>query len=163
MSSYVPPAHAKPLDLRSPFLKVKWAKDQVGDLNAKRVAFLGSNKYFGIPKFDPETNCTQFIVGDIPEVDPDIRLLLGDIVHNLRTALDHVACELARSVGVTDPMVYFPILENREIYKSKSGGKTVGIPPEAKDFIDPSVRTEDRMITCGDSTSLTESTNIVWC
>lgn len=133
---YQPPPSAKPLDLRSPFLKIKRAKDHISDLNMKRVAFIGSHTYFGIPKFNTETNRTQFVLGDIPLIEPDIRLLLGDAAHNLRTALDHLACELARSVGGDDPMVYFPIFENEKIYKAEVDRKTKGIPKEAKDIFD---------------------------
>ncbi len=133
---YKPPLSAKPLDLRSPFLKVKRAKNHIRHLSKRRVGFIKSNTYFGVPKFDPKTNRMQFILGEIPQVDTDIQLLLGDIAHNLRSALDHLAWELARSVGVSDPMVYFPISKDEKIYKAESGGKTIGIPKDAKDFID---------------------------
>ncbi len=135
MLPYVPPVNAKPLDLRSPFLKVKWAKDQISNLNEKRLAFV-ANRYLGVPKFNVETDVTEFILGEIPAINPEISLMVGDIAHNLRTALDHLTCELARSVGVSDPRVYFPICESAEVYKRESGGKTKGIPPEAKDVFD---------------------------
>ena len=133
---YNPPSGAKPLDLRSPLLKVKRAKQHISDLNAKRAAFIGSNTYTGAPKFNPETSRTQFVLRDVPAIDPEIRLVLGDVAHNLRTALDHLACELARSVEVADPRVYFPIFKNEEVYKAESPRKTKGLPKEAKDFID---------------------------
>lgn len=133
---YKPPASAKPLDLRGALLKIRWAKKHIADLSEARIRFLGNNRYFGTPKFNAETNRTEFILGDIPEVCPEIRMLLGDVVHNLRTALDHLACELVRSVGVDEPKVYFPICESEKVYKADSGGKTKGMPPEAKDLID---------------------------
>jgi len=133
---YQPPPLAKPLDLRSPFLKVEWAKDHISKLREIRTAFVQSNIYFGSPKFNAETNRTQFILGEIPSISPEVRLLLGDAAHNLRTALDHLACELARSVGVNDPMVYFPIFESKKVYKAESPGKTKAIPKEAKDLFD---------------------------
>jgi hypothetical protein len=133
---YKPLPSAKPLDLRSPFLKIKRAKHHISDLSEKRAAFVQSNVYFGIPKFNTETNRTEFFLGDIPPVDPDVRLLLGDVAHNLRTALDHLACELARSMGIVDPMVYFPIFESEEVYEAEVGRKTKGLPKEAKDLID---------------------------
>lgn len=135
MPEYAPPSHAKPLDLRSPFLKVKWAKDRISDLESKRAAFV-ANRYVGVPKFNAEANTTEFVLGAIPDISPEISLIVGDIAHNLRTALDHLACELARSVGVADPKGYFPICESLDVYKRDSAGKTKGIPPEAKDLID---------------------------
>lgn len=136
MPKYSPPSRAKPLDLRSPLLKVEWAKHHISGLNAKRAAFIGSNTYTGIPKFNPETNRTQFVLRDVPAIDPEIPLLLGDVAHNLRTALDHLACELARSDGVSNPRVYFPICRNEDAYKDEAPQKTKGLPKEAKDFID---------------------------
>src|ERR1700732_1223890 len=115
---YKPPASARPLNLRSPFLKVKWAKNYIANLSDMRVTFLGGHRYFGVPKFNPKTNRTQFVLQSVPDVDPSISLLVGDIAHNLRTALDHLACELVRSIGITDPKVYFPICETAEIYES---------------------------------------------
>jgi len=135
LPKYVPPSHAAPLDLRSPFLKVKRAKDHISNLEIKRADIM-TKRYIGIPKFDPETNSTEFVLGDVPDLDPDISLLLGDIAHNLRAALDYVACELCRSVGVKEPRVYFPICEDDQVYKRESGGRTVGMPKEAKNFID---------------------------
>src|ERR1017187_648810 len=99
MPNYTPPQHAKPLDLRSPFLKVKWAKDHIANLSGRRVRFLGGHKYSGVPEYDAKTNRTQFVLQGVPDMDPCISLLVGDIAHNLRTALDHLACETLRSVG----------------------------------------------------------------
>ena len=136
MPCYKPPAGTKPLDLRSAFLKVKWAEKQLTDLGDARVSFLGANPYYGVPKFNRETNRTQFILESVPDIPPEISLLLGDAVHNLRTALDHLACELVRSTGVSEPKVYFPICESENAYKAESDGKTKGMPPEAKKLID---------------------------
>lgn len=124
-----------PLDLRSSFLKVKWAKDYISNLRDRRNTFL-AQRHEGIPKFNPETNTTQYLLREVPVVEPDIRLMIGDIAHNLRTALDYLACELARSVGVIDPKPYFPIFECAKVYERESTGKTPGIPVEAKKFID---------------------------
>src|SRR4051794_8992852 len=35
--------------------------------------------------------------------------IIGDAIHNLRAALDMMACELARQNGKSDKGVYFPI------------------------------------------------------
>jgi hypothetical protein len=99
-------------------------------------------------------------LGEIPAINPDISLMLGDAAHNLRTALDHLACELARSVGIAEPMVYFPICENAERYKRESHGKTVGIPQKPKSLSTELVHM-DLTIFSGDCMSLTESTSTV--
>ena len=133
---YKPPASAKPLNLKGAFLKVGWAKKHISDLSNKSSAFLGSNPYFGLPKFDAKANRTRFVLENVPEIPTEIRLLLGDAAHNLRTALDHLSCELVRSTGVSEPKVYFPICESEQVYKSESAGKTKGMPGSAKQLID---------------------------
>jgi hypothetical protein len=133
---YQSPPPAKPLDLSGAFHKIKWAKKHIADLGKERISFLGSNRHFGIPKFDAETNRTRFVLESVPEIPPEIRLLLGDAAHNLRTALDHLACELVRSTGIAEPRVYFPICETEELYKAESSGKTKGMPQSAKEIID---------------------------
>ena len=47
-----------------------------------------------------------------PIAPPQSAVLVGDIIHNMRTALDHMASELARLNGKPDKNVYFPFAEN---------------------------------------------------
>jgi hypothetical protein len=133
---YQAPPSAKPLDLRSARLKIERAKKHIADLDAQRVAFLGTDPYHGIPKFNAVANCTEYIIQSLPAIPDSIPLILGDAVHNLRSALDYLACELVRSVGVDPKKVYFPISDSPEQYEADSGGKTKGMPPEAKNDID---------------------------
>lgn len=42
------------------------------------------------------------------EVDPEMLSALGDAIHNMRTALDLMASELARINGKSDRHIYFP-------------------------------------------------------
>jgi hypothetical protein len=133
---YQPPSSAKPLDLRGARLKIERAKKHIADLDAQRVAFLGTDPYYGVPKFNAEANCTEYILQSLPVIPDSIPLILGDAVHNLRSALDYVACELVRSVNVEPDKVYFPISDGPEKYEGNSGGQTNGIPPEAKKDID---------------------------
>jgi hypothetical protein len=133
---YQAPPSAKSLDLRGAYLKIERAKKHISDLDAQRVAFLGTDPYHGIPKFNAEENCTEYILPSLPAIPDDIPLMLGDAVHNLRSALDYVACELVRSVNIEPDRAYFPISESRKKYKANSGGQTYGMPTEAKNDID---------------------------
>ncbi|SRR5713101_3613824 len=133
---YQPPPSTKPLDLKGARLKIDWAKKHIANLDAQRVAFLETNPYYGVPKFNAETNCIEYILQSLPEIPDVFPLILGDAVHNLRSALDYLACELVRSANVTPDHVYFPISNGVEQYKASSGGKTQGIPKAAKDEID---------------------------
>lgn len=49
--------------------------------------------------------------------------IVGDIVHNLRAALDLTACEMVRAAGESDKDVYFPSSRTAdELNKAISGG-----------------------------------------
>jgi len=133
---YQSPPSTKPLNLRSAHLKIEQAKKHIADLDAERVRFLGTDPYVGVPKFHPEANSTEYILQSLPPIPDSIPLLLGDAVHNLRVALDYLACELVRSADIEPKGVYFPICETVEKYKSEAGGKIKGMPQAAKDEID---------------------------
>lgn len=137
---YSPPPNARPLNLRGAHLKIERARKHIADLDAERTTFLGSNVYSGKPTFVPETNRTRFIMETVPGIPEEIPIILGDVVHNLRVALDYLACELVRSVGVEPKRVYFPIFENAEKYKAGSDSQTKGMPEEAKKIIDKNIR-----------------------
>jgi len=125
------------LNLQGARSKIERAKKHIADLDAERLAFLGSKDYFGVPKFNSADNKTVFVLEELPEIPASMGTILGDAAHNLRTALDYLACELVRSSG-KEPGggVYFPISNSAKEYEAESGGKTKGVPGEAKKMID---------------------------
>jgi len=124
------------LNLTAARSKIERAKKHISDFDVERVAFLGTNPYIVIPKFNPEANVTQSVLGPLPTLPVNLALIAGDAAHSLRIALDYLACELVRSGGITPKNVYFPICETPEKYESESPGKTKGMPIAAKEAID---------------------------
>jgi hypothetical protein len=57
------------------------------------------------------------------EVDPDVLAALGDAIHNMRTALDLMASELARIKGQSDKNVYFPFADSKKNFPDKIKSK----------------------------------------
>ena len=125
------------LNLKGARLKIERAKKHIADLDSERLAFLGTRDYRGVPKFDPAEDKTVFVLEELPEIPESMGAILGDAAHNLRTALDYLACELVRSAG-KEPGggVYFPISDSAEKYKTESDRKTKGVPDDAKKMID---------------------------
>jgi len=54
---------------------------------------------------------------DVPDLDP-LSLAIGDVIHNLRSALDHLYFQLVTANGETpDRSTYFPIKKDRASYQ----------------------------------------------
>jgi hypothetical protein len=115
---------------------VERAKKHITDFGQARITFLEGNPYLINLKYRPELNVTEYVLGPLPEMPIDLSLMAGDAAHNLRIALDYLACELVKSANATPKAVYFPICETAEKYKTESPGKTRGMPVAAKQIID---------------------------
>jgi hypothetical protein len=131
------------LNLAGARSKIERAKKHISDFDRERVRFLESNPYVCIPHFDEEESRTDFVLGPLPVMPSELAVTAGDAAHNLRSALDHVACELVRDAGNPIEGIYFPICKSSEEYIATSGRKTKGMPIPAKQFID------DLMPYCG--------------
>ena len=83
-------------------------ESEVGDFVASRPV-----------KFNVETiensggRSFNFLMHMAP-VSENVGAIVGDIIHNLRAALDLTAAELVRAAGEDDKGVYFPFCENAE-------------------------------------------------
>jgi hypothetical protein len=74
-----------------------------------------------------------------PVLSFEILTTAGDVVHNLRTALDHLAHQLVLVGSPNGPpprKIEFPILENKQEYDKKKAGKTEGMRADAIQAID---------------------------
>lgn len=125
-----------PLDLTGCRAKIERAKNHISEFDRERVAFLDTNPYVVVTKFNPKTDVTESIMGPLPSMPTNLSTITGDAVQNLRSALDYLAAELVRSAGKDPKLVYFPICESAKKYMTDSKGKTNGMPPEAKKLID---------------------------
>src|ERR1700722_9918330 len=70
----------------------------------------------------------------VPRLPANVIAASGDVVHNLRSALDHLAYQLA-VVGTpnVEPTrrIEFPIAKDAATYESTKAGKVEGMRPEA--------------------------------
>jgi hypothetical protein len=91
-----------------PRLKVKRAKRHISDLNDEISAFLKRDSYRIVLENNAETGKLSWIVRITEELSDQAPLIIGDAIHNLRTALDLLACDLVRLNGGNIKKVYFP-------------------------------------------------------
>lgn len=94
-------------------LKVKWSGVLIDNLNSSIEAWRKTKPCAVWPEFDSETNLTNIMSGIKGGLDASIPLLAGDIVANLRSALDCAWMGLVRAEGF-EAKHTLPIANNRK-------------------------------------------------
>jgi hypothetical protein len=115
--------------------KVKHAEALITALCGVVSEFAGSCSYEAVTVDNVESGFRETIlhVNGSPDPPMSIGLLAGDIVHNLRAALDHLMWQLVIANGqVPDDQTMFPISREERLYlKAREGRKVRGIDAEA--------------------------------
>jgi hypothetical protein len=125
-------------------VKLDRAREHVAALASAEHDYFGANggeRPFAIdPHFDPATNLYSF-VGRVIQAPPlRIGAVLGDIVHNLRSALDHLVWQLvwARSGDpelLGRPYPDFPVCLDAATWPKVAGGRLCGVSHAAAERI----------------------------
>ncbi len=94
--------------------KIKWAEQHMQEFHGAMLEFLGSGSYQASIKDEPQTQSRFYEIVQRKRLPDSIPCLVGDAVHNLRSALDHVAYEIVKRSGrVPSEGLYFPIKDTR--------------------------------------------------
>ena len=96
----------------APNTKTARARKHLVELEAEAAIFLASNPV----RFDVEMKEPGGIgiIAHFDGVPESLSAIIGDIIHNLRTALDLTACEIVRAAGQSDDDVYFPFCKDAD-------------------------------------------------
>jgi len=113
--------------------KVTWADRHIHYLEGLCDAFAKSDPYRVERELDSKAHLFVYYLREIKRVPQDIQLLSGDILNNLRSALDHTACEFIGS-GAGAKRIYFPIVGSLMKYQSPKFSRQ--IQHLGKPFID---------------------------
>jgi hypothetical protein len=106
-------------------LKIERANKHIVDLNKRLIGFLDSDFYRLVIEEDPQTGGSLAYYEVIEPVPTDIPLILGDAIHNARSALDVMAYEIAcmAKIPLKDrKWIRFPFAESREKLKTALNG-----------------------------------------
>jgi hypothetical protein len=106
-------------------LKVTRGHDQLNALKAEVDAFFHGKAYKLTPKFEPE-ELAAYMVVEGKEIPPMWSVIIGEIIHDLRSALDHLVWELVIKDTGAQPngtKTQFPIFETKAGYESERGEK----------------------------------------
>jgi hypothetical protein len=120
-------------------LKIERADEHIADLQAKIRSFFDSNPYKIATKRDPNTRQLIYYVDSVEPVPVAFTTITGDILNNLRSALDHLAQQLYL-VGTGGTKGYrdqtsFLIAESAKKFKAGLLGKVEGMRQDAIDAI----------------------------
>ena|ERR1700686_4544840 len=120
-------------------VKIERAKKHFDDLKIVRQRFVDSKPYAFSANENPQTGEVQLQIIHLTDPPDEIGLITGDVVHNLRSALDHLAYQLV-FVGTAGngpfKNAYFPISDTAAKYETSKIGKVKGMTQDAKEAID---------------------------
>lgn len=118
------------------YVKIERAKRHLRDLEALVQDFFASNPYEIVVHDEPHTGDRVFKVRILQEPPLEWSAIVGDLVHNLRAALDLLICELVRGEGrlVTDK-TGFPIAKGAKEFKSGYQQKLQGASNEVVQIV----------------------------
>ena len=120
-------------------LKIDHAKKRLAELENAMEAFIKTTPCRISVRCDIGSRKVIYFVASVDRVPDEFSLLTGDVINNLRSALEHLAGQLVTvgTQGTVDTKhVYFPIAENRESYLKVRPKYTKGMDQPALDIID---------------------------
>lgn len=119
--------------------KIERAKKHIVDLQAAIDAARETQLYRFATQRDPKTGHLVYYVTNVQEPPPSISAIAGDVLQNLRSALDHLAYQLVCvGMGSNGPFRWpqFPVYDSAEKYESGKNAVIHGMRPEAIKAID---------------------------
>ena len=120
-------------------LKIERAKEHIRNLDTAIGIFLRDEPYrLGAkPHPVPQIDHTTLYIAEVQPVPDQFSLIIGDAVHNLRSALDYLMWQLVDAAGgILDKNIYFPVSQTPHQFQSAIGNREIQkITPEALNII----------------------------
>ncbi len=113
-------------------LKLKRAKQHIRDFNSRIRAFKKTNPCTLASKKDSQSGYQKCCVKSIKKLPAELPVISGDVLFNLRSALDHVAMQLWIASGRDgrERDVQFPIAESPAKFSAAISGQIKGARPD---------------------------------
>jgi hypothetical protein len=118
-------------------LKIERAKQHIRELDAAIRSFGDSEPYTLALKHKPEIHHVALYVSSMQPIPQSIAPIIGDAIHNFRSAFDHLAWQLVEvGGGIPNKDTFFPICQTPQQYSSAIGkGEIRKIPMGAKKIL----------------------------
>lgn len=119
-------------------VKVERAREHLATLSVAVREHLDSKPYAVGTKHDPDSRRLIYFVSGVRPAPLRLSAILGDIIHNLRSALDHLAYQLVWVGTGKSPSnhVYFPIADDRPKYLEQRSRQLKGAAAAAVATLD---------------------------
>jgi hypothetical protein len=127
-------------DLRGVDLKIRRAHRHLADLKKEIADHVKASRYRFELTYDALTKQHIYTAHDVPAIDPEWSLVVGEILFNLRSALDHLAWSLVELDGGTPGIgTQFPIRPSPFDKKGRLVGASIEPPirdPHIRDLVE---------------------------
>jgi hypothetical protein len=112
--------------LEGVWLKLDRAEQTIEEVYEAIVAYIDEENYTVVGQFYADTS--EYVLrGKVTKPTGEIGVIAGDVVHNLRSALDHLAWQLALlNTATPNDRTQFPIAISPGEFGSKMGQKMIG-------------------------------------
>jgi hypothetical protein len=122
--------------LRGPKLKLERAKSHIGDLEEAVKRFFDTDPYKIIVEDNPQAGRREHRVVKAQDPPACLSAISGDVIHNLRTSLDHLIWQLILANSrKPNENAAFPIWRSESKFKSGRPGYAKGISKQALDVL----------------------------
>lgn len=119
--------------------KIARARELIQELRDAVAEYHKSNPYDVRTRIDLQTRRLIYYVAAVKEIPPRIKLITGDVIQNLRSALDHLTYKLFITAGgssASSRHIHFPIAQDETTFNSAdTQRKMKGIAQPAIDAI----------------------------
>lgn len=119
-------------------VKINQAKIHLATLNLQIRAYIQAQPFTISTRRDPSTRRLHYFVQEVKPLPTDLSAVVGDVLQNLRSALDHVAYQLVLVGTSAEPSghVYFPIADSMTAYERKRNNDLRGARSQAVRAVD---------------------------
>jgi hypothetical protein len=119
-------------------MKLDRARQRMTELEQALQSFYATNPYKFSGKADLQAGKVVYTMDWVKDAPDEVSSIAGEVIQNLRSALDHLAYQLfLRGGGIgTGKQIYFPIGGSKTSYENKKSSQTHGMTQQAVAAID---------------------------
>lgn len=103
---------------QGPKLKIERAYKHIAELQSEVTQFIAKNPYRVVVEQDRKTLDDLFVIRFQDQIPTGFPAIIGDAIHDLRAALDLLACDLVRDNGGDVEDVHFPFCRNKHDFEN---------------------------------------------